>query len=60
MSGAGWTLTSSCFSKLSLQTFAKAERIATVQMQGSGFGGGNEVLITVARAVKPASPTTRP
>ncbi|WP_395057119.1 hypothetical protein [Polaromonas sp.] len=56
MPGAGWTLTSSSFSKLSLLTFTKAERIATVQMQGSGFGGGNEVLITVAPAVKPASP----
>jgi hypothetical protein len=56
--GAGWTLTSSSFSKLSLLTFTKAERIATVQMQSSGFGGGNEVLITVAPAVKPASPTS--
>lgn len=60
MPGAGWTLTSSSFSKLSLLTFTKAERMATVQMQGSGFGGGNEVLITVAPVVKPASPTSRP
>lgn len=51
---AGWTLTSSSFSKLSLLTFTKAERVATVQMQGSNFGG-NEVLITVAPAVRPAS-----
>lgn len=34
--------------------------MATVQMQGSGFGGGNEVLITVAPEVKPASPASRP
>ena len=53
---AGWTLTSSSFSKPSLLTFAKAERVATVQMQGSNFGG-NEVLITVAPAVQP---TMRP
>jgi hypothetical protein len=52
--GAGWTLTSSSFSKLSLLTFTKAERVATVQMQGANFGS-NEVLITVAPAVKPAS-----
>jgi len=51
---AGWTLTSSSFSKLSLLTFTKAERVATVQMQGSNFGG-NEVLITVAPAVRQAS-----
>lgn len=51
---AGWTLTSSSYSKLSLLTFTKAERVATVQMQGSNFGG-NEVLITVAPAVRPAS-----
>lgn len=55
--GAGWTLTSSSFSKLSLLTFTKAERVATVQMQGTNFGG-NEVLITVAPAARPAS--TRP
>jgi hypothetical protein len=53
--GAGWTLTSSSFSKLSLLTFTKADRVATVQMQGGSFGG-NEVLITVAPAVRPASP----
>ena len=59
MPGAGWTLTSSSFSKLSLLTFTKAERVATVQMQGSNFGG-NEVLITVAPAVRAAAPGTRP
>ena len=59
MPGAGWTLTSSSFSKLSLLTFTKAERMATVQMQGSNFGG-NEVLITVAPAVRAAAPGTRP
>jgi hypothetical protein len=58
MPGAGWTLTSSSFSKLSLLTFTKAERMATVQMQGSNFGG-NEVLITVAPAVRPPVPGTR-
>jgi hypothetical protein len=57
--GAGWTLTSSSFSKLSLLTFTKAERMATVQMQGSNFGG-NEVLITVAPAVRAAAPGARP
>ncbi|MES2362741.1 MAG: hypothetical protein V4646_13235 [Pseudomonadota bacterium] len=55
--GAGWTLTSSSFSKLSLLTFTKGERVANVQMQSTNFGG-NEVLITVAPAAKPAS--TRP
>lgn len=55
--GAGWTLTSSSFSKLSLLTFTKGERVANVQMQSSNFGG-NEVLITVAPAAKPAN--TRP
>ncbi|MFN3571500.1 MAG: hypothetical protein ACK4VX_14555 [Polaromonas sp.] len=59
MPGAGWTLTSSSFSKLSLLTFTKAERVATVQMQGSNFGG-NEVLITVAPAVRAAAPGARP
>ena len=59
--GAGWTLTSSSFSKLSLLTFTKAERIATVQMQAGSFGA-NDVLITVAPAVKPSgsAPATRP
>jgi hypothetical protein len=57
--GSGWTLTSSSFSKLSLLTFTKAERMATVQMQGTGFGG-NEVLITVAPATRPAPATNRP
>lgn len=59
MPGAGWTLTSSSFSRLSLLTFSKAERVATVQMQGSNFGG-NEVLITVTPAVRAAAPGTRP
>ena len=53
----GWTLTSSSFSKTSLLTFTKAERVATVQMQGTNFGG-NDVLITVAPAVR--SITARP
>ena len=53
----GWTLTSSSFSKNSLLTFTKAERVATVQMQGTNFGG-NDVLITVAPAVR--SITARP
>ena len=59
--GAGWTLTSSSFSKLSLLTFTKADRIATVQMQAGSFGA-NDVLITVAPAVKPAinAPASRP
>lgn len=52
--GAGWTLTSSSFSKLSLLTFAKAERMATVQMQAGSFGS-NDVLITVAPAVRPTA-----
>ncbi len=51
---AGWTLTSSSFSKLSLLTFTKGERVATVQMQAASFAG-NEVLITVAPVVRPAS-----
>ncbi len=53
--GSGWTLTSSSFSRLSLLTFTKAERVATVQIQGSNFGG-NEVLITVAPATRAAAP----
>lgn len=51
--GAGWTLTSSSYSKLSLLTFSKAERVASVQLQASNFGG-NEVVITVTPAVRPA------
>lgn len=54
--GAGWTLTSSSYSKVSLLTFTKADRVATVQMQSGNFGA-NEVLITVTPAVRPASPT---
>ncbi len=60
--GAGWTLTSSSFSKLSLLTFTKADRIANVQMQAGSFGA-NDVLITVAPAVRPAAgsaPASRP
>jgi hypothetical protein len=52
--GAGWNLTSSSFSKLSLLTFTKVERVATVQLQATSFGG-NEVLITVTPAVRAAS-----
>lgn len=52
--GAGWTMTSSSFSKISLLTFTKGERFANVQMQSTGFGG-NEVLITVAPATKSAN-----
>lgn len=59
--GAGWTLTSSSFSKLSLLTFTKADRIANVQMQAGNFGA-NDVLITVAPAVRPtgSAPASRP
>jgi hypothetical protein len=58
--GAGWSLTSSSYSKLSLLTFIKADRVATIQMQASSFGG-NEVTITVTPAVTPAlSPAGRP
>jgi hypothetical protein len=49
--GSGWALTSSSFSKLSLLTFTKAERVANVQIQNGSFRN-NDVLITV-------SPTTR-
>ena len=57
MPTTGWTLTSSSFSKASLLTFTKAERVATVQMQATNFGG-NDVLITVAPAVRAGA--TRP
>jgi hypothetical protein len=58
--GAGWSLTSSSYSKLSLLTFIKADRVATIQMQAASFGG-NEVTITVTPAVTPAlSPAGRP
>jgi hypothetical protein len=50
--GAGWTLTSSSYSKLSLLTFSKAERVASVQLQPSNFGS-NEVVITVTPVVRP-------
>jgi hypothetical protein len=53
---AGWVLTSSSYSKLSFLTFSKVERVATIQIQSSSFGG-NEVTITVTPATKPASAT---
>ncbi len=52
MPASGWTLTSSSFSKTSLLTFTKGDRVASIQMQGSSFGG-NDVLITVAPAARP-------
>ncbi len=55
MPASGWTLTSSSFSKTSLLTFTKGDRVANIQMQGTSFGG-NDVLITVAPAVRPAPP----
>ena len=54
MPASGWTLTSSSFSKTSLLTFTKADRVANIQMQGTSFGG-NDVLITVAPAARPAT-----
>jgi len=57
MPASGWTLTSSSFSKTSLLTFTKGERVANIQMQGTGFGS-NDVLITVAPAARPV--TSRP
>ena len=57
MPASGWTLTSSSFSKTSLLTFTKGERVANIQMQGTSFGG-NDVLITVAPAARPV--TSRP
>ena len=54
MPAAGWALTSSSFSKTSLLTFTKGERVANIQMQGSSFGG-NDVLITVSPAVRAAA-----
>lgn len=57
MPASGWTLTSSSFSKTSLLTFTKGERVANIQMQGTSFGG-NDVLITVAPAARAA--TARP
>jgi hypothetical protein len=58
MPGAGWTMTSSSFSKLSLLTFTKGERVANVQMQSGGFGN-NEVLIMVSPVTRNATPATR-
>jgi hypothetical protein len=55
MPASGWTLTSSSFSKTSLLTFTKGDRVANIQMQGTSFGG-NDVLITVAPAARPAAP----
>jgi hypothetical protein len=54
MPASGWTLTSSSFSKTSLLTFTKGDRVANIQMQGTNFGG-NDVLITVAPAVRAGS-----
>lgn len=54
--GAGWALMSSSFSRLSVLTFAKGDRIATVQIQAANFGG-NDVSITVTPAVRPAGST---
>lgn len=54
MPASGWTLTSSSFSKTSLLTFTKADRVANIQMQGTSFSG-NDVLITVAPAARPAA-----
>jgi hypothetical protein len=51
--GSGWALTSSSYSKLSLLTFSKGDRVATVQLQVSNFGV-NEVTITVTPAVVPS------
>lgn len=58
MPPAGWTMTSSSFSKLSLLTFTKGERVANVQMQSTSFGG-NEVLITVSPVTRNAAPAAR-
>lgn len=55
MPASGWTLTSSSFSKTSLLTFTKGDRVANIQMQGTSFGG-NDVLITVAPVARPAPP----
>ncbi len=55
--GSGWTLTSSSFSKLSLLTFTKGDRVANVQIQSGSFGN-NDVLITVSPSVRAG--TTRP
>jgi hypothetical protein len=57
MPTTGWVLTSSSFSKTSLLTFTKGDRVANIQMQGTNFGG-NDVLITVAPAVRAGA--TRP
>ncbi len=57
MPASGWTLTSSSFSKTSLLTFTKGDRVANIQMQGTNFGG-NDVLITVAPAARAV--TSRP
>ena len=51
MPASGWALISSSFSKTSLLTFTKGERVANIQMQVTSFGG-NDVLITVAPAVR--------
>ncbi len=53
--GSGWILTSSSFSKLSLLTFTKADRVANVQIQSGSFGN-NDVLITVSPSVRAGAP----
>lgn len=54
--GAGWALASSSFSRLSVLTFNKGDRVATVQIMAANFGG-NEVSITVTPAVRAAGST---
>ncbi len=44
--GAGWSLVASLFSKASVLTFTKGNRSATIQIDGSTFGGST-VSITV-------------
>ena len=51
MTAAGWALTSSSFSKTSLLTFTKSDRVANIQVQAANFGG-NDVLITVAPSLR--------
>ena len=55
MAASGWALTSSSFSKTSLLTFTKGDRVANIQVQAANFGG-NDVLITVAPALRAAMP----
>ncbi len=53
---AGWALNSSSFSRLSVLTFTKGDRVATVQILAANFGG-NQVNIIVTPAVRPAGST---